>query len=549
MNPQNRNKRIRAVLFDFDGTLTEPGSIDFDVIREAVGCPKRQPVLEFINGIESQTERAAAFRILDGFEAAAAGQSRPNAGAEELLAYLRARGLKIGIITRNSMAAVETSLKNFRRILPSDFDVILTRDDPFSPKPSPEGIVAAADALMVPAAEVLVVGDFVFDIEAGHKAGALTGYLTNRGSSHPCQHPSDFTIEHLSELKDILDLHAPLPAGKLPNDLLRRFLKEIGIGDPSLLVAPGVGEDVAAVRLPGEEILVLKSDPVTFATDAISYCAVQVNINDIATSGATPRWLLASMLFPPGTNAAEARSAMEQLYRASLEQGVILCGGHTEITDAVTRPVVAAQVAGTVSAGKLIDKKSLAEGDTILLTKALAIEGTSIIAREFRDRLEELGMTSAEIDRCRSLLFDPGVSILREARIAARSGKVSAMHDITEGGLATALPELSAAGGRRIRVNLDRIPVLEATRRVCGLLGLDPLGLIGSGSLLIACRPEAADELIASLRTAGIEAVCLGEAMGCGSGIDAVRTDGNPAPWPQFATDEIARLFRNRDSI
>jgi hydrogenase maturation factor len=206
--------------------------------------------------------------------------------------------------------------------------------------------------------------------------------------------------------------------------------------------------------------------------------------------------------------------------------------------------VVAAQVAGTVADGKLIDKKSMAAGDRILLTKALAVEGTSIIAREFPGRLAELGMTAAEIEQCRGLLFDPGISILREAGIASRCGRVSAMHDITEGGLSTALLELSAAGGQRIRVHLDRIPVLDATRRVCSLLALDPLGLIGSGSLLIACRPEAAEDLTASIRAGGIDAVCIGETLGPGSGVEAVRRDGSPAAWPQFAADEIARLFR-----
>jgi len=211
MNLQSSTKLIRAVLFDFDGTLTEPGSLDFGVIRDAVGCPKGRPVLEFINSMASQAERAEAFKILDAFEAEAARQSRPNAGAEEVLEFLRARGMKIGIISRNSLASIRTALDNFGRIRPLDFAVILSRDDPFNPKPSPEGILAAVRILGVPAAQVLVVGDFVFDVEAGHKAGALTAFLTNRGSSHPCAYPSDFTLEHLGELKEIVSLYAPLP--------------------------------------------------------------------------------------------------------------------------------------------------------------------------------------------------------------------------------------------------------------------------------------------------------------------------------------------------
>ncbi|MBN2439667.1 MAG: HAD family hydrolase [Deltaproteobacteria bacterium] len=209
MDFQIATKSIRAVLFDFDGTLTEPGSLDFGVIREAVGCPKGRPVLEFINGMASQAERAEALKILDAFEAEAARQSRPNSGAEDVLEFLRTQGMKVGIISRNSMVSIRTALNNFERIRPADFAVILSRDDTYNPKPSPEGILAAAGMLGIPVTQVLVVGDFVFDVEAGRKAGAITAFLTNRGSSHPCAYPSDFTLEHLGELKEIINLYAP----------------------------------------------------------------------------------------------------------------------------------------------------------------------------------------------------------------------------------------------------------------------------------------------------------------------------------------------------
>ena len=212
MDPRGLKKTIRAVLFDFDGTLTGPGMLDFSVMRKAVGCPQGRPVLEFINSMTSQQERTAALQTLDAFEAEAARLSRPNEGAEEILEFLLARGIKIGIISRNSLASIRTALENFHRIRMEDFSVILSRDDPFSPKPSPEGILAAARIMAVPVSQLLVVGDFVFDVEAGHKAGAITAFLTNQGSSHPCAHPSDFTLERLDELRDIVGLDAPLPA-------------------------------------------------------------------------------------------------------------------------------------------------------------------------------------------------------------------------------------------------------------------------------------------------------------------------------------------------
>ncbi|MCY3758705.1 MAG: AIR synthase family protein [Acidobacteria bacterium] len=341
-----------------------------------------------------------------------------------------------------------------------------------------------------------------------------------------------------------LDDSRPLPAGKLPNRLLGRFLRALDCPDPSVLVGPRVGEDVAAVSLAGEDTLVLKSDPITFATDAVGYYAMVVNANDLATCGAKPRWMLATLLFPPGTPQGRVRQVMVELQQAASQFGVSLCGGHTEITDAVTRPVVVGQLAGTVSRSRFIDKRRMRAGDQVLLTKGVAVEGTALIAREFAPRLLELGLGREEVDQCRRFLTEPGISILPEAGIAAGCKEVRALHDVTEGGVATALGELAAAGGHRIRVYPDRIPVFGSTARICKLLDLDPLGLIGSGSLLIACGPEACRGLSDSLDEAGIPVACIGQVLEEGSGVEALEKEGGrPVPWPAFETDEIARLF------
>jgi hydrogenase maturation factor len=252
--------------------------------------------------------------------------------------------------------------------------------------------------------------------------------------------------------------------------------------------------------------------------------------------------MTASLLFPAGANAAGIRETMRAMQAAALANRLILCGGHTEVTDAVTRPVIAAQVTGTVARIHLIRKRDMAETDRIVMTKALAVEGTSIIAREFPERLRALGMDEEAIDRCRNFLHDPGISILAEARIAAGTGKVSAMHDVTEGGLATALQEFSVAGGHRMRIQANRIPMFPETREICLGLGISPLGLIGSGSLLITCAADFADNIASQLRAGGIEAVIIGDVLGEGSGVEAVDEHGHPCPWPEFETDELTRL-------
>jgi hydrogenase maturation factor len=188
----------------------------------------------------------------------------------------------------------------------------------------------------------------------------------------------------------------------------------------------------------------------------------------------------------------------------------------------------------------LIDKRNIAPGDRVLLTKGVAVEGTAIIAREFGNRLKTLGMVDSEIDTCRRFLAN--ISILEEAQIAAGSKATSAMHDVTEGGLATALEELSIAGGHRIKIDMDKIPIFGETRKICRLLAINPLGLIGSGSLLICCRDAGCETLMTDLRNAGIDVSCIGEVQEKGQGITAIE-DAEPTEWPQFEVDEITQLF------
>ena len=230
--------------------------------------------------------------------------------------------------------------------------------------------------------------------------------------------------------------------------------------------------------------------------------AVLVNVNDIAAAGAEPRWLLATVLLPVGTTPSQALAQLRDLEAAAVAAACALVGGHTEVTDAVARPVVSLTALGTVARAELKDKRSARAGDRILLTKELAIEGAALLAGELGERLRALGMSAAELDACRAL--QEQASVLPEARVSRGFGGVRAMHDVTEGGLATALRELAAATGRGILVHRDRVRVSAGTQRICDLLGADPLGLIASGSLLVCCDPEEAPALLAALAGAGI---------------------------------------------
>ncbi len=544
--------RLEAVLFDFDGTLTVPGELDFGAIKRAVGCPLDRLVLEWALELESAEERERALTALERFELEAAARSRPNHGAEGLVAALRAQGLTLGVLTRNARAAVERALDNFAGVSPADFSAIVTRDDPAAPKPAPDGVLLACAQMGVAPERTLLVGDYVLDAEAGRRAGAVTALLTNGADPDPSDAaesegleatPADFTVRRLDEVLAITRLGLALPEGKLPNELLGRHLDGLTAPDPALLVPAGVGEDVAALDVSGEEVLVVHGDPITLTGKDLGRYAVLVNANDIATAGATPRWFLATVLLPHGTSAAEALSLLGDIAGAAGEIGVMPVGGHTEVTSAVARPVVSGTMLGVVSRAGLRDKRAARPGDRIVLTKGVAVEGTALLAVELAVELRAAGLGDDELARCRRFL--DLISIVPEARAAARLEGVVAMHDVTEGGLATALEELAVACGHGVVVEPGRVPVYPETCRVCAALGLDPLGLIGSGSLLVVCRPAAVEELLAALDEESITATELGHISGGDCGVRALDGD-RPVAWPHFSVDEAARALAAR---
>lgn len=540
-NYRNPKLRINAIVFDFDGTLTAPGSLDFHQIRRALGCPENKPVLEFIDQIADPNKKTELHKQLSAFEIDAARRSEPNPGIEKLVTILKERQIPLGIISRNGRHAILNAFEKFKSLTPADFQFIISRDDDMPYKPNPDTLIWAAKKLGVPPENMLMVGDYKFDLEAGRAAGCPTALLARFPGKPPeWAAKADMTAASADELQTMIRLYLPLPAGKFPNDLLKTYLDEVNPDDPELLINPGIGEDTAAVDIRDHEVVVLKSDPITFATDAIGDYAVLVNANDIATSGAKPRWFLATVLFPLGITPAMALSILKELHTICAKEKITLCGGHTEITDAVTRTVISGMMLGTVTADKLVDKRNMRPGDQILLTKGVSVEGTALIAREFTDLLIQKRVAKKTITQATKLLSE--ISILTEAEIAAQNPGTSAMHDVTEGGLATALAEFAAAGKQAIAVDLDMVPILPETAAICKVLNIDPLGLIGSGSLLIACRKKAAQQVCDAIAQKGIAVTVIGEVPPQGEGIIAQRS-GRSVPWPTFTADEITRLF------
>jgi hydrogenase maturation factor len=332
-----------------------------------------------------------------------------------------------------------------------------------------------------------------------------------------------------------------LPVGKLPTEMLAELLAGAPLHDPRVLLGPGVGLDCAVVDL-GSTLLVFKSDPITFATEEIGWYAVHVNANDIATTGADPRWFLLTLLLPEGMATKEQVEQIgQQVFQACREIGVDVIGGHTEITYGLPRPIVLGTLVGEVPRERLVTPRGAGPGDRLLLTKGVPIEATAILAREFPDRLAPY-LSPAELDQARAFLHDPGLSVLRDARVALKTGRVTAMHDPTEGGLAAALWELAIASGCSLTVDLDTVAVPPLSRRICQVFDLDPLAAIASGALLLAAPPAHSLPIRDALESEGIPCAEIGWVETGPPGVLSVHP-GGMQPVPRPAQDEIVRLF------
>ncbi len=330
-----------------------------------------------------------------------------------------------------------------------------------------------------------------------------------------------------------------LPEGKIPPRVLRELLERLGEG-AGLEVGPALGEDAAVATAGSEPRLVLAADPITFPTADPGWHAAVVNANDVAATGGECRFFLAQVLLPPGTTEARIAEIADGLRRGCEEVGAVPAGGHTEITAAVGREVIAGTMVGVATAERVKPTGGAREGDMLVVTKGVAIEATAIVAAEREDEVRRVFGEEFQ-RRAAAFLTDPGISVVEEARIAAGMLEVHAMHDVTEGGIATAVRELADAAGLGAILAEAEVPRFYESKRLMTHFGLDILGAIGSGALLIACAEPETGELLDRLQGAGTPGHVIGRFLRRSSGIQLARGSVR-RDLPVFDADELTRL-------
>ncbi len=331
----------------------------------------------------------------------------------------------------------------------------------------------------------------------------------------------------------------PLLSGKIPLGLLACLLAKLPAPPSELLLGAAIGEDACAIEVAGG-VLVAAADPITLTSEDSGRLAVIANANDVAVSGARPRWFLAVVLVPPATSERVVRDLFAAMRRALTDLGASLVGGHTEVTAAVNRPIVIGQMLGLAETGTLVTSGGFGPGDVVLQVGAAPIEGAAVLAREAADRLH--GLDPIILEAARAALDHPGISVVEPALLAADLA-VKALHDPTEGGLAAGLHEMAHAAGVRIRIERQAVLWFEPAIAVCQAFGADPWSTLASGTLLAVFAPEAARTALPAFAEQGHRAAVIGTTE---PGAGVIDSDGHPIPW--LERDEVARLLSTRGS-
>jgi len=293
--------------------------------------------------------------------------------------------------------------------------------------------------------------------------------------------------------------------GKVPPEILKTSVYPfLGNRRKEVLVHSGLGEDCSIIDY-GENVAVVSTDPITGADKNSGYIGVYISTNDIAACGAKPIGIMVTLLLPAGSNETMLKDIMEGIHKGANSIGIEVLGGHSEITDGVVKPIISVTALGIAKKDEYVTSSGAKPGDDVIITKALGLEGTAILAADYEDILKEK-LGNELVSRAKA--FIDNIGVVEEGITAAKVG-VSAMHDITEGGLLGAAYEIAEASGVGMEIFEEDLAIYPETKAICEFFQINPLGLISSGSMLI-CTPKG-KEVIEALKSKGIRATIVGK--------------------------------------
>lgn len=297
-----------------------------------------------------------------------------------------------------------------------------------------------------------------------------------------------------------------MKAGKVSETVLKRSIfKQIKHRREEVLVKPGVGEDCSVIELAQDQVFVISTDPITGTVHDIGKLAVHITANDIASSGADLIGIMLTVLLPLDSSESDLKAMMKEIEETCMQLDIEVVGGHTEVTGAVNQPIISVTGIGKMDKKDIITTAGLIPGQDIVMTKWVGLEGTAILAKDQEEKLLTR-YTGEFIAGAKE--FINHISVVKEAKIA-RTMEVTAMHDVTEGGVFGALWEMAAASKTGLEIDLKKIPIKQETVEICEFFDLSPYMLMSSGSMLIATNRGS--DLVQALKEAGIPSAVIGK--------------------------------------
>ena len=319
----------------------------------------------------------------------------------------------------------------------------------------------------------------------------------------------------------------------------RSVYSQLTVKRPEVLIHLGVGEDCSAIEAGEDEAFVLTVDPMAGVVDEVGKISFQIAANDVAAAGAKMIGLLADIALPVGSTEGDLRRIVQDIAVLSERYNVEVLAGHTMVTDAVNRPVVSITGVGKANREELFVSSGLSPGDELVVTKWIGLEGTAILASEKKDYLKQ--HLPAEIVNT-AVDFSEWMNVMPESEIAREVG-ISAMHDVTEGGIFGALWEMGVASDVGFEVDIKKIPIRQETIEICEVFDINPYMLMSSGSMLIG-TPKG-NLLVDMLESAGIHASVIGYVI---EGADRIVRNGYEKRYLEpFHSDELYKVLKQEE--
>jgi hydrogenase expression/formation protein HypE len=331
-----------------------------------------------------------------------------------------------------------------------------------------------------------------------------------------------------------------LPFGKIPINILKEVVfKHLGTSRAEVVLGPTAGFDGAVIDV-GNKSLIVSMDPITGALERIGWLAVNVNANDIATFGVEPAFLFSCILLPEKADRKVIETISVQMDEAAKALGMAIVGGHCEVTLGLANPIVVGCTMGMAEKGNYVTAGSAKAGDKLILTKSVGIEGTAILASDREDQLKR-AMDAKTLQKAKS--FYTQISVVKEAVTAFKTGRVHAMHDPTEGGVAGGIHEMADASKLGVNVFEEKMRIQPETIKICDFFKIDPLQLIASGSLLIAVEQNSANDVVTVLEKNGVSAAVIGGFLPSTEKRVMIRKDGSRKGLVRPLSDHLWRAL------